>query len=325
LQRHEITQQYAGDDLSQPRTVPEETARWMRRATYASVATAASLIVIKLFAWSLSGSLSILASLIDSFLDAAASMVSFFAVRHALQPADSDHRFGHGKAEPLAALGQAAFIAGSAVFLTIEAVDRLFSPHPLEYGGLGIGVMVISITATLALVTFQRIAIRKTGSMVVKADSLHYVGDLFANLAVIAALVLSTQLAWFWADPLFGLGIAVYILYNAWQIAKQALDMLMDRELQDEDRAEIRRILLQNPEVRGYHDLRTRASGPQVFIQCHLELDGKLSLLEAHAIADRVENQLETAFPGAEVILHEDPFPQESPKNRNSRPQASTG
>jgi len=314
----------ADDSVVRSTAIPEETARWMRRATYASVITACSLIVIKLFAWSLSGSLSILASLIDSFLDVAASLVSFFAVRHALQPADSDHRFGHGKAEPLAALGQAAFIAGSAVFLTIEAVDRLFSPQPLAYGMLGMVVMVISIAATLLLVTFQRFVIAKTGSVAIKADSLHYVGDLFANSAVIAALILSTQIGWLWADPLFGLGIACYILYNAWQIAKQALDMLMDRELQEEDRAEIRRILLQNPEVRGFHDLRTRASGPQVFIQCHLELDGDLSLLEAHAIADRVENQLETAFPGSSVILHEDPYPDEAPKKRVPKRQAGS-
>lgn len=287
----------------------DEAARLLRLATTASVSTASLLIVVKLVAFLLTDSVSILSTLIDSLLDAAASLVNLIAVRHALVPADREHRFGHGKAEPLAAMAQAAFITGSAIFLVIEAVPRFYAPHPVAREEIGIAVMLFSIVATLALVALQRHVIRRTGSLAISADRLHYVGDLLVNSAVILALLLATQLGWTFADPLFGIGIAAYILYNAWQIASGALDMLMDRELPEEQRARIKAILEGHPGVLGIHDLRTRASGPQIFIQCHIELDESLSLLQAHAIADAVEAELCRAFPDAEVIIHQDPYP----------------
>ena len=280
----------------------------MRLASYASVTTASVLIVVKLAAWQLTDSMSLLAALIDSLLDVAASLVNLYAVRQALQPPDSQHRFGHGKAEPLASLGQSAFITGSAIFLFIEASHRLFEPRDLERAGIAIGVMVFSIAATLVLVTFQHYVVKRSGSIAIKADSLHYKGDLLMNLAVIVAIVLTTELGWLYADPLFGLGIALYIIYNAWLIARGSLDMLMDRELPDGQRARIRSIVMDNPEILGLHDLRTRESGPQIFIQCHIELDGQQSLFDAHEVADRVELQLREAYPGAEVIIHQDPY-----------------
>jgi ferrous-iron efflux pump FieF len=289
------------------RATGAEAARLLHLATTASVATACLLIVVKLAAFVVTDSVSILSTLIDSLLDAAASFVNLVAVRHALAPADREHRFGHGKAEPLAAMGQAAFITGSAIFLLIEASQRFFSPRPIANGEVGIAVMAFSIVATLILVALQRHVIRRTGSLAISADQLHYTGDVLVNGAVILALVLTAQFDWQFADPIFGIGIAAFILYNAWQIAAGALDMLMDRELPEEERSRIRAVILNHPGVLGIHDLRTRASGPQIFIQCHIELDSGLSLLQAHAIADEVEDQLRRTFPEAEVIVHQDP------------------
>jgi ferrous-iron efflux pump FieF len=287
----------------------EEAARLLRLATTASVATAVLLIFVKLAAFVLTDSVSILSTLIDSLLDAAASFVNLIAVRHALGPADREHRFGHGKAEPLAAMAQAAFISGSGIFLMIEAVPRFFSPRPLANGEIGIGVMVFSIVATLALVSLQRHVVRRTGSLAISADQLHYTGDILINGAVILALVLTAWLGWSFVDPLFGIAIAGYILYNAWQIASGAFDMLMDRELPEDERARIRAVIDAHSGVLGIHDLRTRASGPQIFIQCHIELDADQSLRQSHAIADAVEYDLRKTFPGAEVIVHQDPYP----------------
>jgi ferrous-iron efflux pump FieF len=282
-------------------------AQLMRNATYASVAVAVVLIAIKIFAYLLTDSVSLLSTLLDSLLDAAASLVNLFAIRTALTPADREHRFGHGKAEPLAALGQSAFIAGSALFLVVQAASRLVSPLPVSHTGVGIGVMLLSIGATVLLVAYQRHVIRRTGSLAIRADSLHYAGDLMVNASVILALMLTSLYGWLWIDPVFGAGIALYIVYTAWRIARGALDMLMDRELPDEARERIRALALANPAVRSVHDLRTRASGRTIFVQMHLEMDGEMRLDQAHAVADAVEAAIEGAFPGAEVIIHEDP------------------
>jgi len=295
---------------------PDEAARLMRRATYASVTTAAVLIAVKLVAWIYTDSVSLLTSLMDSVLDAIASALNLLAVRHALTPADREHRFGHGKAEALAALGQATFISGSALFILFVAVQRILTPVALGYTGLGIAVLVFSIAATFVLTRYQAHVIRKTGSVAIQADSLHYVGDLLMNGAVIVALLLVGQLGWFWADPVFGLGIAAYILVNAWRIAREALNVLMDRELPDEERARIREIVQAHPAVIDMHDLRTRTSGRDTFIQIHLELDGTLSLVQSHRITEEVEARLHEAFPDAEVIIHQDPYGIKEPRAR---------
>ncbi|MCH7929787.1 MAG: cation diffusion facilitator family transporter [Proteobacteria bacterium] len=292
---------------ARPAVVREESARLMKLATRASVAVAGTLIVVKLGAWLLTDSVSILSSLLDSLMDVMASLVNLVAVHHALQPADREHRFGHGKAEPLAGLAQAAFITGSAVLLTIEAVSRLFHPQPVVYAEVGIGVMLFSIALTVGLVAFQRHVVRKTGSTAVGADALHYQTDVLVNGSVIVSLGLSKWLGWHLADPLFAIAIAAYLVRSVWQIAARALDLLMDREFPDEDRARIRDIVLSHSRVKGMHDLRTRSSGIQPFVQLHLELDGDLLLREAHEIADEVEAMIMEAFPGAEVIIHQDP------------------
>jgi ferrous-iron efflux pump FieF len=290
-----------------PGLTRSEAAQLMRWATYASVATALILIAAKVVAYVLTDSVSLLSTLLDSLLDAAASVINLLAVRHSLTPADREHRFGHGKAEPLAALGQSTFIAGSAVFLLVQAADRLVSPHPVTHAAIGLGVMAFSIVATLLLVLFQRFVIRRTGSLAIKADSLHYASDLVVNASVVLALLLVAGYGWQRVDSLFGAAIGLYIIYTAWQIARGALDMLMDRELPDDDRKRIRSIATNNPGVRAVHDLRTRAAGQTVFVQMHLEVEGELTLAEAHTIADAVEAEICAAYPGAEVIIHEDP------------------
>ncbi|MFQ5659156.1 MAG: cation diffusion facilitator family transporter [Gammaproteobacteria bacterium] len=279
----------------------------MRRATYASVSVACLLIIIKLTAYVLTGSVALLSSLIDSVLDALASTVNLFAVRHALTPADREHRFGHGKAEPLAGLGQAAFIAGSSLFLIFAAINRLVYPIQIQHGMTGIVVIVISLLLTVALIGYQRYVVERTKSIAVHADSIHYFSDVIMNASVIAALVLNAYFGWLMADPVFALCIAVYIIYSAGRIAVYSLTQLMDRELPDEDRERIKKIALDHSEVKSLHELRTRASGKDFFIQLHLEMDSSISLIKAHNIADEVELEIRKAYPNADVIIHEDP------------------
>ncbi len=283
-----------------------ETDRLLKRATYASVATAALLIATKTVAWMITGSVSVLASLLDSLMDAGASLVNLLAVRYSLMPPDDEHRFGHGKTESVAGLAQATFIAGSGVFLLLEAVDRLIKPVPVEEVGIGVSVMVFSIVVTLLLVSYQHYVIRKTGSTAIKADALHYKTDLFVNAAIIVSLLLSTY-GWGGVDPLFAMVIGGYILYSAWQIGVEAFHQLIDRELPDEQREQIEQLIGNHPEVRGFHDLRTRLSGRSEMIQLHLEMDDELPLIKAHAIADEVELAIKRRFPHADVVIHQDP------------------
>ena len=288
-------------------SINEYKAQLMRRATYASVTVAFTLIIIKFIAYVLTGSVAVLSSLVDSVLGAFASVVNLFAVRHALTPADEEHRFGHGKAEPLAGLAQAAFIAGSSLFLVFEAIHRMINPLQIQHSIVGIVVIVISLVFTILLVMFQKHVVRQTQSIAIHADSIHYLSDVAMNLSVIAALILSAYFGWLIADPVFALGIAAYIVYSAWQIASNSLNQLMDRELPDVDRHRIMKIAMQHPAVKSLHELRTRTSGKDVFIQLHLEMDGAIALLNAHTIADEVELELREAFPNADIIIHEDP------------------
>jgi ferrous-iron efflux pump FieF len=283
-----------------------DSARLMRLATYASISVALILVLAKTVAWLLTDSVVLLATLIDSTLDSMASLINLFAVRHALMPADKEHRFGHGKAEALAGLGQSAFIAGSAGFLLLESGRRLLNPVPLESYGPGLLVMGLSIVLTLALMILQRHVIRKTNSTAIKADALHYRTDILVNTSVIVALLLAVE-GWEGFDAIFAIGIAIYILYSSWEIVRQSLDDLMDRELPDTERQEIKRIALSHADVRGMHDLRSRRSGIATFIQLHLEVDDGLSLLQAHALSDVVEHNLQQKYPTAEIIIHIDP------------------
>ncbi|GGB44883.1 cation diffusion facilitator family transporter [Shewanella inventionis] len=279
---------------------------WVKLASRASVATALCLIVIKLLAWLYSGSASMLGSLTDSFADALASIVNFIAIRYAIVPADKDHRYGHGKAEPLASLAQAAFILGSATLLLLYGGEKLINPVPVVNTGVGIVVSVIAIVMTLALVLLQQKALENTNSTVVEADSLHYKSDLLLNGAVLLALVLAMY-GWWWADGLFAVLIAVFIGQQALDLGYRSIQSLLDRELDDATREQIKTLAKQDPRVKGIHDLRTRQAGKTTFIQLHMELSGELSLVEAHAIADKAGLAIKAAFDDAEVIIHQDP------------------
>lgn len=278
----------------------------LRFTSTASICTAVTLIVLKTWAWFASGSVSILASLVDSSMDSLASLISFFSIRIALRPADKEHQFGHGKAESLAALTQAAFITGSAAFLLLHAVERLISPQPIANMGLGLGVMVVSMVLTIALVAMQKWALRRVVSQALAADSLHYVTDLLSNSLIIVALLLS-QWGIYYADAIFSLFLVGWIVKSAWDIAKIALNDLMDREIPQKERIQIAQIIEQTPGVMGFHDLKTRSAGDHYFVQFHLDVFYQLTFDEAHRITDEVEDRIIEHFPKAEVIVHGDP------------------
>lgn len=278
--------------------------RLVSRAAIAATAMASALLLIKIFAWWYTGSVSILAALVDSLVDIAASLTNLLVVRYSLQPADDEHTFGHGKAESLAALAQSMFISGSALFLT--SIQNLIKPTPMNDPGVGIGVTVIALICTIILVTFQRWVVRKTQSQAVRADMLHYQSDVMMNGAILIALGLSWY-GWHRADALFALGIGIYILYSALRMGYEAVQSLLDRALPDAERQEIIDIMTSWPGVSGAHDLRTRQSGPTRFIQIHLEMEDNLPLVQAHFVADQVEQAILRRFPGSDVIIHQDP------------------
>ncbi|MBY0501263.1 MAG: cation diffusion facilitator family transporter [Alphaproteobacteria bacterium] len=277
--------------------------RILRVATYASVTVAGLLIVMKFFAWIETHSISLQGSLIDSLLDAFASIVNMFGVYHALKPADAEHRFGHGKAESLAALGQALFISGSSFWLLHEAYDRFISNDHVESTEYGIIVMVIAIVMTLLLVSYQQYVVKKTNSMAIAADMLHYKSDLLINGAVIISLLSAKLFHIEKVDLIFGVLIGLYILWIAWKIMIQAFNVLMDRELTDEERENILSIIKTHPEVIEVRDLRTRSSGLHQFFQLNLIMRADLTLREADLIADEVEEEVIKAYPKSQVMI----------------------
>jgi ferrous-iron efflux pump FieF len=289
------------------------TADLMRRAAIASLAVSVLLVGIKAFAYFASHSVAMLASMADSALDLFTSSLNLFAIRSALTPADREHRFGHGKAEPLAGLAQAAFITASALFVAVQAVQRLLSPQPVANSLQALIVMAVSIACAIALIAYQRRVVRQTHSLAVHADAAHYLADLVTNIGVVVAIVLAAGLGWQLADPVIAVLVALVMLYTAVGIGRQSLDQLMDRELPDADRARISRIVLAHDKVKSLHELKTRAAGLTTFIQVHIEMDPDMRLSEAHAISDAVERAILNAYPGAEVIIHQDPAGLEQP------------
>ena len=283
------------------------SSRLMVRAANAAVAVAFTLILIKSWAYNVSGSVSMLGSLLDSLMDILASLINLVAVRFAVTPADDDHRFGHGKAEAIAGLVQAMVIFLSALFLMVQAGKKLINPEPVMEAEKGIVVLIIAIVLTVALVAYQRYVIRKTGSVAISADHLHYSGDILMNFGVILALFLSGYMQFYLADPIIGILVGGYLLYNVRQIGRNSIDMLMDREMDEADKVKILEIIKSHSKVRGVHDMKTRKSGLNIFIQFHLELDGDITLSEAHHISDDVEENVIAAYPEAEVLIHADP------------------
>lgn len=285
----------------------KDKSRKLRGVTLIAIGVAVALVVMKAVAWLLTGSVALLGSLIDSVLDLMVSTVNFFVVQHALTPADKEHRFGHGKAEALAAMAQGLIISISGLFLGYESVQHFLAPAQMRGVDVGIGVMMVSIVLTLGLVRVQRKVAQETGSLAVAADSAHYKSDLVMNMGVIAAIVLSSYGGFIYADPALGLFVTLILFNSARKILGEAANQLMDHELPDETRAIIKKLIMSHPKTRGLHDLRTRASGTQKFIQCHVELDGKLTLVQAHDISDEIEEIVMATFPEAEVIIHQDP------------------
>lgn len=285
----------------------EIASKLMVRAANAAVIVAFTLILIKAWAYNVSDSVSILGSLMDSLMDILASLINLLAIRFAIIPADNDHRFGHGKAEAIAGLVQAMVVSLSALFLMIEAGGKLFNPVPVKEAEQSIIVIIIAIILTLGLVAYQRYVIRKTGSVAISADHLHYTGDILMNFGVLIALFLSGYMQLYYADPIIGMIVAAYLIYNVWQIGQNSVDMLMDREMDEDDKHRILEIIKSHGQVRGVHDMKTRKSGLNIFIQFHLELNKDISLREAHHISDDVEASVMVAYPEAEVLIHADP------------------
>ena len=281
--------------------------RLLRLATYASVSTAAILVAIKIWAWQATDSVSLLSSLVDSTLDVLGSLITFVAVTVSLKPADKEHRFGHGKAEGLAALAQSLIIAASALFVLKESVERILDPTVVQNAPIGITVMGISVAMTLLLLTIQRYVRRATGSAAIEADAMHYRTDLAINLGVAAAIAAAAWPRGWLADPLVAAAVIAYLLFGVWKIAKHALDILMDREIPDEDRETITRLAESHPAVLDIHDLKTRHGGSNYIVQFHVLLPAGLSLAEAHEILDDVEIRIKAEFPGCELLLHPDP------------------
>ena len=277
------------------------------RAAIASVTMALFLLALKIFAAAETGSVALLASLADTGFDVLASVLTLFSVRYAAMPADDDHRFGHGKAEALSALFQVVLITVSAILIAWRAIVRLGAQEQTAHPEYGIGVSVIAIVATVALLTYQRHVVRKTGSVAIQADHVHYQSDLLLNMAVIVAILLDTILNVRGADPLFGIAIAAWLLWGAYRAARIALDQLLDREWPEEKRQRFVEVALRHPELRGIHDMRTRSSGAHDFCQFHVWVDPNMTVAAAHRIMDEVEQALMDAFPGVEVLIHPDP------------------
>ena len=278
-----------------------------RRAAMASVTMALFLVALKIWASIQTGSVAMLGSLADTALDLIASLDTFFGVRWAAMPADAEHRFGHGKAEALAALVQVILITVSALGIAWRSVDRLGSGARTEGLELGVGVSVVAMAATFALLAYQRYVIRRTGSVAIHTDHVHYQSDLLLNAAVIAALVLDQMLGWRLADPVFGLVIAAWLLYNAWSAASQSVDQLMDREWPEAEREAFIAAARDYPELAGLHDLRTRHSGSHRFVQFHVWVPPEWTVKQAHDSLERVEHALCDRFPATEIIIHLDP------------------
>ena len=278
-----------------------------QRAALASVATAFFLLLLKAYASWATGSVAMLGSLADTGLDLAASLITLYGVRYAAQPADTDHRFGHGKAEALAALAQVGIITVSALGIGWRAADRLIEGERTAHAEYGIAVSLVAMAATLALLWYQRRIIARTGSVAIEADHVHYQSDLLLNLAVIGALVLDQYLGLTGADPVFGLAIAAWLLFGAWRASGRAIDQLMDRDWPEEKRRQFVEVAARHPALKGIHDLRTRTSGSRTFVQFHVWVDPLMTVAEAHRVMDEVEHWLEREFPGTEILIHLDP------------------
>ena len=277
------------------------------RAALASVTAALFLLGLKTWAAMATGSMAMLGSLADTGLDLVASLVTLAGIRIAALPADSDHRFGHGKAEALVALVQIVLITLSALAIGYNSSLRLISGAATSAAELGIGVSLAAMAVTLALIRYQRRVVAQTGSVAIATDRVHYQSDLLLNGSVIVALVLDQYAGLIGADAAFGLLIAAWLLWGAWRSSSRAVNQLMDREWPDAQRSEFLAAAAEYPELAGLHDLRTRTSGSHSFVQFHVWVPGDWTVRDAHDRMDAVEEALQKRFPGTEILIHLDP------------------
>lgn len=292
--------------MSQSEPLSSQYAFWVKLSAWAATSTALLLLLLKLYAWFVTGASAMLATATDSLLDLFASAMNLVILRFALAPADDEHKFGHGKAESLAGLVQSAFVLGSAILLIATGIDRVITPIIITESETGITVTVITIVLTLLLVALQHYVVQKTQSVAISADAIHYKSDLLLNLGVLAALILSSS-NWPWVDGAFTIAIGTYLLFGASKIIWQSIKHLMDHELPQQQLQQIIEIALAHKDALGIHDLRTRQSGQDKFIQFHLELDDHLSLYQAHDIGESIERKIVEQFAPCEVFIHHDP------------------
>ncbi len=285
----------------------QENNRLMKQASYASVIVASTLILLKGMTFLMTGSVSIMSSLFDSIQDMMTSLVNMVAIKHAIEPADKQHRFGHGKAQALGGLIQAFIIAIAALGLFIESCRRFFYPQPIAHIKWGIIITAFAILMTLILVRFQTVVVQKTQSLSIKTDRAHYTGDILMNVGVLVAILISYYTGWTCLDALFGVGVAVYLGITVYQVLKESFSMLMDTEMPAEFRKQIKEITLSFEEVITLHDLKTRQSGSVAFVQFCVHLDDTLTLRQAHDITDKIEHQIKKRFPDTAIIIHAEP------------------
>ena len=267
------------------------------------------LVALKALAWVYSGSVALFAGMVDSLMDSFATVTNWMALTWSQRPRDHNFRFGKGKAEALGAIAQAAFITASAIWLWVESTESLLAPEPLEHIDWAAIVAFVSLIGTGAIVFVEKRATKSSDSLAVRADLLHYISDFVVGIGILVSLAVYVLVGWRGIDSLMGFAVGLWLFYSGWQVAKEALDMLLDRELPIEDRANILELAVGVTGIHGVHEIRTRRSGRDRFIQLHIELDGNMSLRDAHAISETVEKKLANAFQGADIIVHQDPYP----------------
>jgi len=280
----------------------------VRSASIASLLVASTLIVLKYYGWVTTTSVSLLGSLADSLVDFLASVFVFVAISYSILPADAKHRFGYDKSEGLAAFVQSLFIGISGIYVCFEAIKRLLNPSQINQPSIAIWIILVSIVLTLALVMYQKYVVKKSKSIAIESDQYHYLTDTYINISVLFSIVITGWTRFVFIDALVGLLISAVVLYTSVTLLKKSFKILLDQEIQSDDRDRIREIALDHPKVLGFHDLRTRDTGRKYIIQFHLELDPNMSLLESHEITDEVTDNVLKLFPDSELIIHTDPL-----------------
>ena len=293
--------------MPSPQLTKQQAERLKNIAAIASISVASLLCLLKVLGAWLTDSLAVLSSMIDSLSDIFGSLITLIAIRYSAKPASYQHRYGYGKAEALSALTQSAFIAGSGLFVLYDGFNRFISPRQLLDTGIGLGIMIISLIMTFILIFFQRYVAKRTNSQAILADSAHYLVDILTNSANIISLVAVRFCNAIWVDPLTAVIISLYLLYNAYTLACEATGLLLDRELSEEIRNNVCQHVTSYPFVCGLHDLRTHDLGGCYMFEFHLELNGNLTLCQAHDYSDIVTNGLKQIYPNAQIIIHQDP------------------